>query len=183
MVPFPRTNFETKYKSQLCVVWVNEINPHFYTWQSHPVGVLCCVVLRSETATHQSWHPPRWRDKEEQQSGGGRGGAVPLEIKTQKNELWVVCVSLRPSGADIQHLLCGISFVLILLHCRPARPLCRCRGRARCRATPCRAPTSPPPRARPPTTRPRRAAVSRCASPSPGYPTITTSRGRAPQKK
>ena len=47
---------------------------------------------------------------------------VPLEIKIQRNELWVVCVSLRPSGADIQHLLCGISFVLIRLHCTAGQP-------------------------------------------------------------
>ena len=47
---------------------------------------------------------------------------MPLEIKIQRNELWVVCVSLRPSGADIQHLLCGISFVLIRLHCTAGQP-------------------------------------------------------------
>ena len=152
--------------------------------------VLCWCVMcwRSETATHQSWHTPRWRDEEEQQSGGGggrgEGGSATRNKNTAKWTLGCLCITAAVwcwhPAFIVRNFIC---FNSVPLHCRPARAPCRCRGRGRCRATPCRAPTSPPPRARPPTTRPRRAAGWRCVSPSPGSPTTTTSRGRAPQKK
>ena len=93
-----------------------------------PIQSVCCAVLmcnvlgevrqpHTRADTHQDGETRR-RSRGE----GGGGGAVPLEIKTQRNELWVVCVSLRPSGADIQHLLCGISFVLIRFHCTSGQP-------------------------------------------------------------
>ena len=86
-----------------------------------PIQSVCCDVLMCNVSgevrqphtradTHQDGETRRSSRVEGEEGGGG---AVPLEIKTQRNELWVVCVSLRPSGADIQHLLCGISFVLI----------------------------------------------------------------------
>ena len=96
-----------------------------------PIQSVCCDVLmcnvsgevrQPHTGADNNQDGETRRSSRVEVEGGGGRGAVPLEIKIQRNELWVVCVSLRPSGADIQHLLCGISFVLIRSHCTAGQP-------------------------------------------------------------
>ena len=87
-----------------------------------PIQSVCCAVLMcnvSGEVRQRHTGADTHQDGETRRSSRVEGGG---EIKIQRNELWVVCVSLRPSGADIQHLLCGISVVLIRSHCTAGQP-------------------------------------------------------------